>query len=495
MNANTSSTSAPRGVEINVLFLVETVLKKWWLLLLCALIVGVAGFGIAVATTEYTYTTDLSFTTYNKDAEYVISSGDINSSIMMTNTFKYVLKGRTMCEKVAENCSFKTTVDEIADSITASTVNDTNIIKVMITTESADNTYEIAVRIMEHYTEVVEFAYPNAKMQLYEKPFYPKKPDVRSATRRFSVIGAIIGFCIALAAVIVANAVRDTVQTADDIQLKLSANLLGTVGTVRKKGGDKQRSLIITDHDLGFSFIEAYKSIRTKVETYCARKNYKVIMVTSANENEGKTTFAVNLALTLAQKGKSVLLIDADMRKPAINKFLNLNIAQDMDLAGVISGKVELNKAIKYLEKFKIFILSTCSANDEPTEMLSSAQMNSIIKNVRSEFDYVIVDTAPAAVVTDANIISNFADAAILVVRDNFAACSRIRSVIDDIDNNSAELIGCVYNNVTSGGVRGAYGKYKYGYGYGYSKGYGYGSYGYGYSYGRNSGNNNNEES
>ena len=90
----------------------------------------------------------------------------------------------------------------------------------------------------------------------------------------------------------------------------------------------------------------------------------------------------------------------------------------------------------------------------------------------------------PAAVVTDANILSNFADAAILVVRENFSACARIRNVIEDITSNKAELIGCVFNNVAYDGVRGAYSKYKYGYGYGYG---GYGRYGYGYGYGASS--------
>ena len=116
--------------------------------------------------------------------------------------------------------------------------------------------------------------------------------------------------------------------------------------------------------------------------------------------------------------------------------------------------------------------------------------MHKVIKAAREEFDYVIIDTAPAAVVTDANILSNFADAAILVVRENFSACTRIRGVIDDITSAKAELIGCVFNNVASDGVRGAYSKYKYGYGYGYGRryGYGYGGYGYGYGYGESSG-------
>ncbi len=496
MDSNVKSTSAPKGVEINVIYLLETVLKKWWLLLISAVLMGAIGLGIAVVTTTPTYTSDMSFTTYNREASEVVSSGDISSSVMMANTFKYILKGRTMLEKVASSCDFEVSASEISRSMSVNIQSDTNIIIIKIRTTSPERSFGIANGFAKCYQDVVEFAYPNAVLQMYEAPIMPKNADASQSPMRYSVIGAIIGFALAFVAVIITNALRDTVQTVEDIQDKLESNLIGTVGNVRIKGkkNNKGHRLLITDRSLGFAFIESYKAIRTKVETFCARKGHKVILVTSAGENEGKTTFSMNLALSLAQNGNSVLVIDADLRKPAVSKFLNLNVSPEFDLASVISGKTELSDAIKFVEKHKLFILTTAHSNDEPTEILSSQQMAKVIKAAREEFDYVIVDTAPAAVVTDANILSNFADAAVLVVRENFSACARIRTVIDDISSNKAELIGCVFNNVASDGVRGAYSKYKYGYGYGYGGygrryGYGYGNgygYGYGYGYGSN---------
>lgn len=492
MDSNVKSTSAPKGVEINIIFLLETVLKKWWLLVISALVAGSIGFGIAVVTTTPTYTSDMSFTTYNQEATNVVSSGDISSSVMMANTFKYILKGRTMLERVADSCDFDISAGEISGSMSVSIQSNTNIIIIKIKTTSPERSFGIANGFAKCYQDVVQYAYPNATLQMYESPNMPKSADPITSPMRYSVIGAIIGFALALIVVVITNAVRDTVQTVEDIQDKLESNLIGSVASVRIKGkkNTKGYRLLITDRSLGFAFIESYKAIRTKVETFCARKDHKVILVTSAGENEGKTTFSMNLALSLAQNGKSVLVIDADLRKPAVSKFLNLNVSPEYDLASVVSGKTELSDAIKFVEKHKLFILTTAQANDEPTEILSSQQMAKVIKAAREEFDYVIIDTAPAAVVTDANILSNFADAAILVVRENFSACARIRSVIEDIGGNKAEIIGCVFNNVASDGVRGAYSKYKYGYGYGYGGygrrygGYGYGGYGYGYGYG-----------
>ncbi len=492
LNSNNNSTTAPKGIEINIVFLLETVLKKWWLLIVSSVVMAAIGLGIGVVTTNPTYTSDLSFTTYNQEAANVVSAGDINSSVQIANTFKYILQSRTMLQKVAQNCGGNVAIDDITSSMQIINESDTNIIIIRITTSDPKLSFNIASGFEKCYEEVVNYAYPNATLQLCETAFMPEEPDASKSAMRLSVIGAIVGFAIAFIAVIITNAVRDTVQTVEDVQVKLESNLIGTIGNVRVKNKKKNKGyrLLLTDRTLGFSFIESYKAIRTKVETFCTRKDHKVILVTSAGENEGKTTFSMNLALSLAQNGKSVLVIDADLRKPAVSKFLNLNVSPEYDLASVISGKTELSDAIKYVEKYKLFILTTAHSNDEPTEILSSQQMHKVIKAAREEFDYVIIDTAPAAVVTDANILSNFADAAILVVRENFSACTRIRGVIDDITSAKAELIGCVFNNVASDGVRGAYSKYKYGYGYGYGRryGYGYGGYGYGYGYGESSG-------
>jgi len=349
---------------------------------------------------------------------------------------------------------------------------------VSVTTESPDKSYEIASGIASHYQDIVDYAYPNATLQIYEKPFKPTAHDPQLSLMRFAAIGGAIGFALAFIVILIVNAARDTLMSSDDVQIKLDAKLLGTVYTVRNKSGKKNQHpvLMITDRSLGFSFIESYKAIRTRVETLCTRKDYKTILVTSAGANEGKTTFSLNLALSLSQNGKSVLLIDADMRKPTLYRFLNLNIPRGNDLASVICGKTDLSDAIKYVEKYKLFILSSIEPNSEPTEILASQQMNKIIKAAKKEFDYVIIDTAPAAVVTDATILSNFADACIMVVRENFSDVSRIRSVISDLESYKAELIGCVYNNTANrDGLLGLYSKSSYGYKSYHSYGYGYG--------------------
>ena len=132
-------------------------------------------------------------------------------------------------------------------------------------------------------------------------------------------------------------------------------------------------------------------------------------MVTSTAENEGKTTSAVNIALALAQNGKSVLLVDGDLRKPAVAKLLGINASEDGGVYGVINGEKTLAEAIKYSEKYNLFLLVSGKPVFDPSELLSTDAMSDIIKSAEKEFDYIIIDTAPCGVVADASILSSYA--------------------------------------------------------------------------------------
>lgn len=132
--------------------------------------------------------------------------------------------------------------------------------------------------------------------------------------------------------------------------------------TVKEEKGEDYKPLLISDRRSGFPFIETFKIIRTKIEHTAQREKYKTFVVTSTAENEGKTTSAVNIALALAQNGKSVLLVDGDLRKPAVAKLLGINASEDGGVYGVINGEKTLAEAIKYSEN----TISSCLSAESP---------------------------------------------------------------------------------------------------------------------------------
>ncbi|NLA76515.1 MAG: CpsD/CapB family tyrosine-protein kinase, partial [Clostridiales bacterium] len=289
----------------------------------------------------------------------------------------------------------------------------------------------------------------------------------------YTLAGILVGAFLGVIIILVLNKLKNTFQSSDELSNKLGTKVLVSVSHVNKKKGDN-KSILVTDKVNGLPFIETYKLLRTKIENVSVKKGYKSFVVSSALENEGKTTVAINVALSLAKTGKSVLLVDADLRKPAVYKALSVPVGNDKGLFDVVNGTKTLEESIKYVEKYNLYLLVSGKAVADPSEILSSARTKEIINAAKKDFDYVIIDSAPAGVVADAAILSNFADAAIMVVREDTASLQQVEYAMGDLTASRSELFGCVYNDA----VVGITGKAKK------KNGYFSGSYGYNYSYG-----------
>lgn len=478
-----------KGAEINVAYLAKAVLSKWWVILLSAVFFALVGFGFSELTKTVTYSSNISFVVSNRHGaigdEEAYSSSDLNASITLANTYKYILSSRTMCEKVAQSCSYETTAEQVSKAISLSTVTNTNIIVMTITTGSPAKSYDYALAVIKHYGEIVENSgYPNSSITVCEHPIAATHADSDISVLMYCLVGAFVGLMLALILILILNMMKNTVQSAEDIQRRLDLRIIGLVSrtTLRGNKNAANKALLMDDGSVGFSFVETYKAIRTKLENIASKKGYKVFLVSSAGENEGKTTVSTNLAISLAQNGHSVLLIDADLRKPSVCKHLSLNNTKENrghGLPDVLSGKSTFEHAIRYVERHKIFLLAGSNAIADASEMLSTEQMERAVRSMRNEFDFVIIDTAPAAVVTDASVLTNYADAVVFVIREDCTPVEKIQDAIDDLTTGKAELVGCVYNNVTSTAER-TYNHYTHR----YTRRYSYGSYGYGYGYG-----------
>ncbi|WP_097033169.1 CpsD/CapB family tyrosine-protein kinase [Clostridium tertium] len=193
---------------------------------------------------------------------------------------------------------------------------------------------------------------------------------------------------------------------------------------------------------------ESYRTLRTNIQYSSFDKEYKVIMVTSSEPGEGKSTTAGNLALCLAQGDKKVILIDCDLRKPSIHK--KFKISNVVGLSDVIVGKEELVTALHRYNK-NLVILTSGKIPPNPSEMLSSKAMTALIENFKGNFDYIILDTPPVQAVTDSQILSTKADGTILVVRAEKTKKDSVENAIGLLNKVNANIIGTVLNGVDNG--------------------------------------------
>ncbi len=244
---------------------------------------------------------------------------------------------------------------------------------------------------------------------------------------------------------------------------------------MKKKNGFMRSTKFVSvaAKDTPFAYTEAYKALRTNLGFLSNTGGVRSVLVTSAVPEESKSTTTINLALTLAASGRSVILVEADLRKPVLRKYLKRELGQT-GLAAYLAGLVGLEECIVELPDLGISVISAGVVPQNPSELLNSARMQELLEMLKNNYDYVLVDAPPVTVVTDAAVVGRMTDGAILVVRSKFASARTIRLAKSKLEGVGIRILGGVLTrfDLRKSGWRGGYDyrQYEYGYGQGRSK-------------------------
>ena len=210
-----------------------------------------------------------------------------------------------------------------------------------------------------------------------------------------------------------------------------------------------------------FQIVEAYKTIRTNLLFSLAPGDNKVIIVSSAEPNAGKSTVSCNLAITMAQTGARVLLIDADLRKPSQHK--TFRVKKSNGLSRILSGQAELEDCICREVARGLDLIPSGSLPPNPSELLGSDAMSELIDRLSLQYDYIFIDTPPVGVVSDSLVLSNVAAGTVLVCRQGQTTYDELQASIDSIRNVESTLLGVVISDMhTNPRSYGRYEKYHY---------------------------------
>ncbi len=213
---------------------------------------------------------------------------------------------------------------------------------------------------------------------------------------------------------------------------------------------------MLLSEESSFPTREAYKSLRTNVMFTLPGSDSKCIGVVSANRGEGKSTIAINLAISFAQANKKVIVVDCDMRLPTIGAKIGIN--SKPGLSNYLAGNEDVRgQLIQHVDEYSIDVLASGDIPPDPTKLLGSEQMHSLIALLKEYYDYVILDFPPVTVVTDAVILSSVVDGYLVVVRHGLSEFQKLKETFRQMEFSDAKILGVVYNGK---GHRSRYGKY-----------------------------------
>ena len=352
-----------------------------------------------------------------------------------------------------------------------------------VTSDDPQMAYDILHTVIDCYPEVAEFVLGDTSLTILDETGVPsdtqKAVVVRGSYKRGAVMGAGAGLVILCLYVLL----KKTVKSKDKLKSQINLPDMGSLPYIRNKKRKKkpeQNKVSLINERTPASYQEAMRRLRIRVLKEVEENQTKTIMVTSSVPGEGKTTVAVNLAISLARQGKKVVLVDCDLRNPSIGEFLGIT-EQHLGIDSVLHKKAAVTDVLTEIDvngENKLTLLLGEYGEKTDISLLGSKRMQGLIADLKSMADVVILDTAPAQLLADAALMARFVDAALYVIRYDYTKMYKIREGIQALSMSKIKMLGYVFNCDRNSGD----GKYGYGYGYGYRRYGSYGSYGH---YGR----------
>lgn len=357
----------------------------------------------------------------------------------------------------------------INGTITPYSVVDTNMFVLTVRSTDAQDAYDILVAVIESFPQAAVYMVDNPRVDVLEAITVPTEPVNSFSWRAALADGAVKGLAVGLALVALAAVLTKNVTSIRQLKAAANVPVLATFPRLTAKKRRKQKEVMVSaESDAGFA--ESLRGLALKLRK--KTEGGQVIVVTSTISGEGKTTTAVNLAKILSEDGSRVALVDADLRNQSIARLQGGEGGKGL-LECLGNEKLDVLKCLRQVEGSEVCYLSGDSAPDWKYAV-DQRQMQRVLSRLREQFDYVVMDTSPCAMVADTALLCRFGDSVLYVVRCDWARESQVLDHVGALHERDVALTGFVFNGAP-----------RRGHGYGYGYGYGYGSkYGYGYGYG-----------
>lgn len=447
--------------------LVLRTLLKWWLgIFSCAVIFAV--FGTMYANTSYTptYTANGTMVAITQQGQESVSASEIMTAKNLALTYSIILKSDAMMQEISTSLQIDIPTAVLKNMIGVRQINESEIMQVTATSANKDLSIQIVNSLIRLAPKVIANTYGKGSVTMIDPAQRAILNTVSKDRVLYSLIGALLGLLFSVSCVFVIEFFRDTITTVQDISNKLESKTIGIIPMYAKKAvKGKSFFPVITTATDNFAFTEAYKSLRTRIEMLAVRNNYKRILITSSAEQEGKSTICINLSLALAQKGKSVILVDADLRNPSIDDKLGIKQKKGTGLSAILSGISSIDSSIYHASEHGFDVLLSGKTSEKPSELLGNEVTEHLLNELDKRYDYIIIDTPPTSFLTDALVLSEKTDMTFMVIKHDRLSKRVIAATLEEFQNVDRPVMGCILNYVRYS-ISGL-GYYRYGYAYG----------------------------
>ncbi|WOQ69215.1 polysaccharide biosynthesis tyrosine autokinase [Microbacterium limosum] len=447
------------------------ILRKNWLVIVALTLVGIGSAAAYSLTREpqYEATSQVFVSSQAGSTVAELQQGNTFTQARVTTYVNLVTTPIILNPVISDLGLENISANGLAEKVSASSPLNTTIISITVTDPSAAEAARLANAVAASLTEQVEDleTLPDSdaspiKLTLVkdaDAPFVPVSPNVPLNL----ALGALVGLALGVGFAVLRTVLDTRIRSTRDVEAITERPIIGAIPFDPRA---KERPIILKE-DPTNPRSEAFRALRTNLQFLDMDGGHSFV-ITSSMPSEGKSTTAVNLAIALADAGKRVVLVDADLRKPKVHEYLG--VEGGVGLTDVLIGRVHLTDVLQQWGSRSLYVLPAGKIPPNPSELLGSAQMHALLEAFSRDVDVVILDAPPLLPVTDAAVLAKRTSGAIVVVAAGDTSRHQLEGAIDALETVDAKVAGIVLTMVPTRGPD------AYGYGYGY----GYGGYGYG---------------
>lgn len=447
--------------EINIRLIIRDLIRNVLYILLAAISCILITFTYKNLTYQPEYTSSATLAVMPRGAG-TSAYNSLATAVGMAETMTEVFGSSVMKAKVEE------VVGEYpADTVTeVSVLKNTNLMTVSVTASAPQTAYFVIQAILDNYNSVSDYLFANAVIEIISNPLVPVKPSNPVGILRYIVLAGGFGCMLMGGVVLIHSICRQTIKTKEGARRRLNGTCLGVIGHEVKNRTWKSRirksvkGLLLTNPLASFAFEETYYRLANQVDYVMKKNQKKILMVSSVAENEGKTTVTANLALALARKNKKVVLIDCDLRKPAMYRLFDKTGEKLHGFEEYVEGKVSIRDLLLQDKKNELFMIFNFKACKDPEGVMRSEAFKKLINGCAKIMDYVILDTAPMGYCADTERLTEMAEASMLIVKQDCVLAEDINDAAEAMTTENCEFIGYVLNDFAGRKKKHSYGYY-----------------------------------
>jgi receptor protein-tyrosine kinase len=418
----------------------------WWLAVMGLVMGGLAALGVSLLMTPlYTAQTQLFVRTNDASSTSAVFQGGQFSQERVTS-YAELLSGEELSARVADRLGLEVSPSQLAGQIEVSTIPQTVLLNVTVTDSVPERAQQIAAGIGTEFPLLVDELETTSNGESPVRVAVadgPELPTVASSPRTALnvILGALVGLLLGAAAAITRAQLDRSVKKTEDAAELAAAPVIGVV--LRHPGMESRH---VVDRTRMSRMAEDYRHLRANLQFLDVDEPPKVIMVSSALPSEGKTTVIINLALALAEAGRKVAVVEADLRRPRITRYLGM--VGGVGLTNILAGTADVSDVTQYYGEHGLAIIAAGPIPPNPSELLASTSMAELLEKLRASHDFVLVDSPPILPVADSTGLASVVDGVLLSVRYGSTRKDQLQQAAATIQRVGSKTLGVILNIV-----------------------------------------------